>query len=86
MPSQRHHEMGDMIIKINVTWPERIDPEKIPLLAQVLPPRKPLPSFPRGVTIEEVEMTDADPRQHQADDEDAMEEDEGEPRVQCANQ
>ncbi|KAI0029321.1 hypothetical protein K488DRAFT_88858 [Vararia minispora EC-137] len=87
MPSQRHHEMGDLIVKINVTWPEHIDPEKIPLLEKALPPRKPLPSFPRNVVMEDVDMSDADPRQVQASsDDDAMEEDEGEPRVQCANQ
>ncbi|KAI0315540.1 HSP40/DnaJ peptide-binding protein [Amylostereum chailletii] len=88
MPSQRHHELGDLFVKISIVWPEHIDPEKIPLLEQVLPPRKPLPKIPKGLLTEEVEMSDPDPRQQQQQmmDDDGMDEDEGEPRVQCANQ
>jgi DnaJ family protein A protein 2 len=86
MPSQRHHEMGDLIIKINVAWPEHIDTEKIALLEQVLPARKAIPQFPRNVTLEEVYMADLDPRQQVSMEDDAMDEEEGEPRVQCANQ
>jgi DnaJ homolog subfamily A member 2 len=81
MPSQRHHELGDLFIKFNVKWPERIDPSKIHLLEQVLPPRRPLPKLAKGILVEDV-----DPRQERAMQEEAMDEDEGEPRVQCANQ
>ncbi|KAI0303461.1 hypothetical protein B0F90DRAFT_1809660 [Multifurca ochricompacta] len=86
MPSQRHHEFGDLYIKMSIKWPEHIDPGKIHLLEQVLPPRRPLTKFPKGVLVEEVDMSDVDPRQERVMQEEAMEEDEAEPRVQCANQ
>lgn len=86
MPSQRHHELGDLYVKMSIKWPERIDPSKIHLLEQVLPPRKLLPKFAKNVLVEEVEMSDVDPRQERAMHEDSMEDDDAEPRVQCANQ
>ena len=86
MPSQRHHELGDLYIKFSIKWPQHIDPEKIHLLEQVLPPRRTLPKLPKGVLVDEVTMSDVDPRQERAMQEEAMDEDEGEPRVQCANQ
>lgn len=90
MPSQRHHEPGDMFVRIAVKFPESMPLESIPLLEQALPPRKPLEKFPKGVMSEEVEIVEADARQHEfADAGEAMDEDEdgeGEPRVQCANQ
>jgi len=86
MPSQRHHEMGDLYVNISIKWPEHIDPSKIHLLEQVLPPRKPLPKLPKNVLSEEVEMSDVDPRQERVMQEDNMDEDDTEPRVQCANQ
>lgn len=89
MPSQRHHEPGDLFLKLHVAFPEHIDPETIPLLEQALPPRKPLPKFEKSVLIEEVSMSDLDARQQREQartDPDAMDEDEGEPRVQCAQQ
>jgi len=86
MPSQRHHEMGDLFVKMSIKWPEHIDPSKIQLLERVLPPRTQLPKFPKGTLVEEVDMSDADPRQERAMQQEAMDEDEGEPRVQCANQ
>jgi len=86
MPSQRHHELGDLYVKMSIKWPEHIDPNKIHLLEQVLPPRKPLPKFPKNVLVEEVEMSDVDPRQERVMQEDAMDDDDTEPRVQCANQ
>jgi DnaJ homolog subfamily A member 2 len=86
MPSQRHHELGDLYVKVSIKWPEHIDPNKIHLLEQVLPSRRPLPKLSKGVLVEEVEMSDVDPRQERAMQEEAMDEDEAEPRVQCANQ
>jgi DnaJ family protein A protein 2 len=86
MPSQRHHELGDLYLKMSIKWPEHIDPSKIHLLEQVLPPRKALAKFPKNVLVEEVEMSAVDPRQERVMQEDSMEEDEAEPRVQCANQ
>lgn len=86
MPSKRHHELGDLYVKISIKWPEHIDPDKIKLLEQVLPARKPLPKTPKNVLVEEVEMSVVDPRQERAMQEDPMDEDEGQPHVQCANQ
>ena len=86
MPSQRHHDFGDLFVKFSIKWPERVDSSKINLLEEVLPPRRSLPKYPRGILVEEAEMSDVDPRQERAMQEEAMDEDEGEPRVQCANQ
>jgi len=86
MPSQRHHEPGDLYVKISVKFPENIDPASIPLLERVLQPRKPVETFPKGFVLEEVELDNPDQRQRERATEDAMDEDEGEPRVQCANQ
>lgn len=87
MPSQRHHEPGDLFVRISVKFPERIDPESIPLLERVLPPRAPLEKFSKNTNLEEVEMDNVDARQRErATAGEPMDEDEGEPRVQCANQ
>lgn len=90
MPSQRHHEPGDLFVRVQVRFPDSVPPEAIPLLEQALPPRPPLPKFPKGVALEEAEAAEADARQLEyAEAGDAMDEDEdgeGEPRVQCANQ
>ena len=87
MPSQRHHEPGDLFVKISVKFPESMPPESIPLLEQALPPRQPVEKFAAAIHLEEVELDEVDARQRErAAGEDAMDEDEGEPRVQCANQ
>ncbi|KZT66872.1 hypothetical protein DAEQUDRAFT_729832 [Daedalea quercina L-15889] len=88
MPSYRHHEPGDLFVHFTVRFPEQLDPALIPGLERVLPPRAPLEKFPKGIALEEVELEEADNRQRaRADAGDAMDEDEeGEPRVQCANQ
>lgn len=91
MPSQRHHEPGDLYIKLSVKFPETIDAAAIPLLEQALPARSPVEKFPKGITVDEVEMDDVDlsrsgPGGSSMRDDDAMDEDEGEPRVQCAQQ
>lgn len=88
MPAQRHHDPGDMFVKLSVTFPETIDPESIPLLERVLPARKAVEKFGKGITLEEVDMEEMDARQRERQDrDDQMDEDEpGEPRVQCANQ
>lgn len=86
MPSQRHHEPGDLYVKISVKFPDTIDPAAIPLLERALPPRKPLEKFEKNVLLEEVSLDDADTRSRPGMQEDAMDEDQDEPRVQCANQ
>jgi len=86
MPSQRHHEPGDLYVKISVKFPDSVDPATIPLLQRVLPPRKPVETFSKQTIIEDVDLDSPDQRQRERASEDAMDEDEGEPRVQCANQ
>lgn len=86
MPSQRHHEPGDLFVRISVKFPDHIDPSIIPLLEQALPPRIPVEKFPSSIHLEDVELDEVDPRQRQRAAEDAMDEDDEHPRVQCANQ
>ena len=90
MPSQRHHEPGDLYIRVQVKFPDSMPLESVPLLEKALPPRRPLVQFPKNIMLEEVEVVEADARQHElADAGEAMDEDydgDGEPRVQCANQ
>jgi DnaJ family protein A protein 2 len=91
MPSYRHHDFGDLYVKLTVAFPETIDPAVIPSLEAALPPRKESQKFAKNVLVEEVSLSDLDARQQreqQKHDSDAMDEDgpDGEPRVQCANQ
>ena len=87
MPSYRHHEPGDLFVHFTIKFPDRIDPALVPSLERVLPPRAPLEKFPKNIVLEEVELEEADTRQRARANADAMDEDEeGEPRVQCANQ
>jgi len=89
MPSQRHHEPGDMYVKIDVKFPDVMDPSSIPILERALPPRKPMETFEKSVLLEEVHLDDVDTRSSANGGfggDDRMEEDTGEPRVQCANQ
>ncbi|KAH8117153.1 hypothetical protein DFH11DRAFT_1573396 [Phellopilus nigrolimitatus] len=90
MPSQRHHEHGDLFVRLHVNFPDALDPQAFPLLERALPPRKPLPKFDKHALIEEATLGDLTARQQQEQshrDPDAMDEDEGgEPRVQCAQQ
>ncbi|KAG8925992.1 Type I HSP40 co-chaperone [Tulasnella sp. 419] len=89
MPSHRHHEMGDLFVKINVKFPDHLPPESMQLLEQALPPRRPLPTYPKNVMVEEVELDELDARQRaqaQRSDDDMDEDDDGQPGVRCANQ
>lgn len=88
MPSQRHHEPGDLYVKVDVTFPESINPTAIPLLERALPPRKPLETFQKNIILEEATMEDVASRSGgDGLKDDAMDEDpDHEPRVQCANQ
>lgn len=87
MPSQRHHEPGDLYVKLDVKFPDEIDVASIPLLEKALAPRKAVEKFPKNVMLEEVSLDSVDSRARaDAMKDDAMDEDEGEPRVQCANQ
>jgi len=89
MPSLRHHQPGDLYLKFHVKFPSYIDPVAVAHLEKALPPRTPLEKFPKNTVIDEVEMSDLDARQQREANsarDDAMEEDDEQPRVQCANQ
>ncbi|KAF5386971.1 hypothetical protein D9615_001770 [Tricholomella constricta] len=86
MPSQRHHEHGDLYVKLDVKFPESIDVTAIPLLEQALPPRNPVQTFAQNIILEEVNLDDTDTRTRGSMADDRMDEDTDEPRVQCANQ
>lgn len=90
MPSQRHHEPGDLYVKFLVNFPDSIDPAVITSLESALPPRKPVETFGKGVLVEEALLDQVDSRSQrkaqQMGDGDLMDEDGDEPRVQCANQ
>ncbi|KAJ8514879.1 hypothetical protein ONZ45_g7627 [Pleurotus djamor] len=86
MPSRRHHEPGDMYVKLNIKFPEHIDPSVIHHLEAALPPRQPLDKFPKNYVVEEVNLSDVDHHTRHNMSDDAMDEDHDEPRVQCANQ
>jgi len=93
MPSQRHHDAGDLYVKVNVKLPETVDAASVPLLERALPPRTPVENYGKEISLEEVTLDDADTRSKSgfksaqaAAGDDPMDEDEGEPRVQCANQ
>jgi DnaJ family protein A protein 2 len=88
MPSQRHHEPGDLYVRFTVKFPDSIDPSKVSLLERALPPRTPVQTFPKNIHLDEVNLDEPDARSKaSAMADEAMDEDhEGEPRVQCANQ
>ena len=86
MPSHRHHEPGSLFVKLNIKFPDFIDPTLIPHLEAALPPRDPPVKYGKEIMVEEVEMSDLDARQQEAAQKsaDAMDEDDDEqPRVQC---
>jgi DnaJ family protein A protein 2 len=91
MPSQRHHEPGDLYVKFAVKFPESIDPGLIPYLEKVLPRRQSVEKFPKNISIEDALLDEVDSRSRKKaermQDGEPMDEDGGgEPRVQCANQ
>jgi len=87
MPSVRHHEPGDLYVNLTVKFPDSMDPASIPLLESALPPRTPLATLPKNAVTEEVVLAEPDIRRRpDRGGDDSMDEDEGEPRVQCANQ
>jgi len=89
MPSPRHHQPGDLFVKFHVKFPDHIDAAAISHLEQALPPRNPIEKFPKNILMEEIDLSDLDARQQKAANmrsEEAMDEDEDQPRVQCANQ
>jgi DnaJ family protein A protein 2 len=87
MPSYRHHELGDLYIRIHVKFPDTITPNAIPALESALPPRKAIKQFGKNVHVDEVTLEEPNDRQKRsaANDEDMDEDEEGgQPGVQCA--
>lgn len=91
MPTERHHDFGNLYIQFEIEFPTAnwTDVAKIEQLRSILPPAAELPALPKGAHIEEVSLTEMDPRQkaraeqgHMGDDD---EEGQG-PGVQCAQQ
>ncbi len=65
MPSYRHHEMGDLYVRVKVAFPKHIPPESIPYLQAALSPRGLIQPTLMADHIEEVELSDPD-QQEQA--------------------
>ncbi|BGP16528.1 hypothetical protein JCM10213_001134 [Rhodosporidiobolus nylandii] len=97
MPSHRHHELGDLVVQINVKFPDSLDPNALAPLESILPPRPELPKYGKDIHVDEVEeMFDAAERRSKSSGmgaggfDDAMDTDDegqgGGPQVQCANQ
>jgi len=86
MPSQRHHQLGDLYVKLQVKFPDSLDQTKLHHLESVLPARNPVEKFPKSIVLEQVSLDTPDPMQRERASEEAMDEDETEPRVQCSNQ
>ncbi|KAF9916499.1 Type I HSP40 co-chaperone [Lobosporangium transversale] len=93
MPTERHHDFGNLYIQFEIEFPPAnwTDIAKIEQLRTILPPAAELPALPKGVHVEEVSLTEMDPRQkaraeqgHLGHDDD--EEGGGQPGVQCAQQ
>ena len=87
MPSYRHHELGDLYVKINVKFPESVSPDVIPALESALPTRKAIQTFNKKVHVDEVTLEEPNDRQRRvASNGEGMDEDEddGRPGVQCA--
>lgn len=87
MLSPRHHEPGDLYVKLSVKFPDTIELASIPLLERALPPRNPIEKIDKTTVVEEVTMDEADTRSRGGPTrDDPMDQDADEPRVQCANQ
>lgn len=87
MPSHRHHNNGNLYIKLNVKFPDTLSTEQMAALEKALPPRKPLEKINPKHEVEEVFLEEPTDRQRsgaEAMDEDDDEDMRGGPGVQCA--
>ena len=87
MPSHRHHNNGNLYIKLNVKFPDTLSTEQMAALETALPPRKPLQKINPKHEVEEVFLEEPTDRQRsgaEAMDEDDDEDMRGGPGVQCA--
>lgn len=88
MPQHRHHTPGDLIININVQFPDTLPAESVPLLEQALPARpSSIPQkLPKASHVEDVYLTDMDETKRRFVESDQMDEDDengGPQSVQC---
>jgi len=92
MPTERHHDFGNLYIQFEIEFPTAnwTEISMIEQLRSILPPTAALPAIPKGAHVEEVSLTEMDPRQkaraeqgHMGGDDD---EEGGHPGVQCAQQ
>ena len=95
MPSMRHHDFGNLYIQFDVKFPPRYfnSPEKLALLEEILPPRKPHALPPPSAMIDDYPLEEVDQSgQRRAQGATGMDEDEedgvpqGAERMQCASQ
>ncbi|ORY28306.1 hypothetical protein BCR39DRAFT_535402 [Naematelia encephala] len=90
MPSYRHHELGDLYVRINVKFPDSIPLDSIPLLENALPPRKEIQKFGKKVHVDEVTLEEPNDRQRRTvqngDEMDEDDDERGGHGVQCAQQ
>ena len=99
MPSYRHHDFGNLYVRFDVKFPERLggpngesmSPQDITALERILGPRKQVQQPPSDSMVEDFQLEDVDPMRDQRipgatmdDDEDDMHS--GPERVQCASQ
>lgn len=88
MPSHRHHNNGNLYIKLTVKFPDTLSTEQMAALEKALPPRKPLAKINPKHHVEEVFLEE--PTDRQRNGAEAMDEDDDEdmrgggPGVQCA--
>ncbi|KAG9071982.1 Type I HSP40 co-chaperone [Linnemannia hyalina] len=65
MPTERHHDFGNLYIQFEIEFPAAnwTDLAQIEQLRAILPPAPAPPALPKGAHIEEVSLTEMDPRQ-----------------------
>lgn len=79
MPSYRHHDFGNLYVKFDVKFPERIHgppdadgyptgmtPAQVKAIESVLPPRKPQTVPPADAMTEDYQLETVDPMQEGA--------------------
>lgn len=95
MPSMRHHDFGNLYIQFDVKFPPQLfnTPEKIQLLEDILPPRKPGVEPPVDAMVDDFQLEQVDQSgQRRAQGATGMDEDDedgvpqGAERMQCASQ
>lgn len=95
MPSMRHHDFGNLYIQFDVKFPPQLfnTPEKIQLLEDILPPRKPGVEPPPDAMVDDFQLEQVDQSgQRRAQGATGMDEDDedgvpqGAERMQCASQ